>query len=265
MRKFTTVLILIYISSLSLWIYSLFMDTPTKLLIGYYLQIPLALIPLLSGLRGIAIYKLWGGTNTKMGNSILFLSLGMISWSIGMFVWNYYIFFGGKTIPYPSYADPFFSLSVPFWSIGVWNMGKVIGAGYALKSKRGRLEFACICFFMAILSYILLFLVARGGVIDTTLGFITLFFDLYYPFSTACITTFVLLAYVLSQKYLGGVYKRATIMLFLGFFIFFTGDFLFSYSTTTDTYYNGHLADMLFTTGMMVLGSALNSYSPGKN
>ncbi len=74
--------------------------------------------------------------------------------------------------------------------------------------------------------------------------------------------TLVLVIYLLAKRYIGGLYKKSLLVLFTGFIFQFFGDFTYTLTTTNETYYNGHWADMLFTTAMLVLSLGLLLYDP---
>lgn len=251
-----------YLAATVFWIYFLIKTGYTSNELGLYLQIPLAIVPFLGGVFGLLKARKWGFSRSIMGRSLIGLSAGMLTWSMGMVLWNYYIFFTEVEIPYPSFTDMFFILSWPLWAYGVYELSKVAGAGFGLRLKNGKWIFLLIPFLVALFSYYLLFVVARGGQIDLESGGLKLFVDLFYPLGDIVIFTSIALAYSLSRKFLGGTYKPAIILLFSGFVLNYLTDFIFAYTTTIGTYFNGHFVDFMYTTTMFILAFAINIFDP---
>ena len=106
-------------------------------------------------------------------------------------------------------------------------------------------------------SYYLLIVVGRGGVIEWSTGGLKLFFDLFYPIGDVVILTVALMLFSLSYNFLGGRYKMAVWVLIAAFISNYFADFLFSYTTTKETYFNGHFVDFLFATTMFILSLGL--------
>lgn len=228
-----------------------------------FTQIPLAVIPIIGGLFGLRNASNWGGIKSVMGRSTFFLSLGLLAWGGGMVVWNYYIFFANVEIPYPSYADVGYAFGLLFLVIGVLYLSKAIGTRFALRSKRGKIFLFVVPLVIALISIYLLVGLARGWALtDLSGGYLKLFFDLLYPLGDVVILAVVSLIYLLSKDFLGGIYKNPTLILLIGFLMFYISDFMFSYTTTKEIYFNGHLVDFLFTTTMFILGLGLSMLSP---
>lgn len=226
--------------------------------LGMYFQLPLFLLPFLGGIIGLKRSIEWGGNKSVVGQAIGLISLGNISWSFGMLLWIFYIFLLRVEIPYPSFADVFFLLAVPLWVLGVARLSKACGAHLALRKKGGKALLIILPLLAMLVSYYLLIQVGRGGEIDLSVNGVQLFFDLFYPFGDLIILTVVGLVYLLSRTFLGGVYKTPVIILFLGFILMYLSDFIFSYTTTQGTYFNGHIVDFLFASTMFMLSLAVS-------
>lgn len=222
--------------------------------------IGMTILPLIGGIAGLQKAKKWGGAKSIVGQALSSLSLGLIAWSGGMMIWNYFLFFTEIEVPYPSVADALFILSWPLWAYGIWQLAKATGAKFALRTAAGKVLLLIIPLVTALISYMLLIVVARGGVIDWESGGLKLFFDLFYPLGDVVIITGVVLLYGLSKKFLGGKLKMPIMILLVGFIFNYVTDFIFSYTTTQETYFNGHVVDLLFTITMSILSFAVNSF-----
>ena len=221
---------------------------------GAITQFPLALIPVIGSFIGLSVARSWGGLKSRLGKAITFYSLGVLAWGCGVIGWLIYIYVLGRTeVPYPSPADFVYMLAQVMWYTGSLFIAGVIGAQYAIKTRFGWLKATLASLAAVGLSYILLVTVARQGSLETTGLSMQTFFDFYYPIATALSLTLVSVVYLLSHKYLGGIYKKSIIILFVGFIFQFFGDFTYTWTTTIETYHNGHWADMMFTTAMLTL------------
>jgi len=229
---------------------------------NYYYQFAFGLIPLLGGISGIFKSKKWGLFKSKIGLALFFISCGLITWGIGQMFWSiYYNILLRVAIPYPSLADVGYILSWPLWAIGIINLSYATGAKFSLKNVKGRVFLFIIPIILIAFSYYVLIIVARGGqVSDFKGGAIKVFFDLAYPVGDVIILSLATLVYGLSFKYLGGKYKIPIIILILGFVTNYIVDFSFSYTTTNNTYFNGHWVDMLFPTAMALIAFGINSF-----
>ncbi len=242
--------------------YSL-VEESTLQFLRLFTQIPLAIIPFVGGILGLKNSIAWGGRKSIMGRNSLFLSLGLITWASGMIAWNYYIFFTNIEVPYPSLADVGYVLGLLCFVIGISILSKAVGVKFALHNTQGKILLFVVPVIVIIISTYLLINVARGGVlIDSSRSYLKLFFDLLYPLGDVVILTVTSLVYFLSKDVLGGKYKAPILILFTGFLIFYISDFMFSYTTTNETYFNGHLVDFLFTTSMFVLSMGLSMLNP---
>lgn len=221
-------------------------------------------IPLIWGLIGLRNSFLWGSFRSLMGKSITFLSLGLLAWAIGNIIWAYYNLILKIPVPYPSPADFVFIQSFPLWAIGIFFLSRVTGMVFSLRRVKGRIFLFVLPIVAIAVSYYLLFMVARGGVVDTEGGTLKLFLDIAFPVWDVIILTLALLVFGLSFKYLGGRFKWPIIILLFGFGVNYTADFSFSYTTTLETFFVGNWVDLLFATAMFLLSFGINNLDPSK-
>lgn len=221
---------------------------------NYFYSFSFSLMPLIGGLVGVTTSKRWGFLSSAIGRAIFYISTGLFSWGGGSMIWSYYNFFQKISAPYPSFADVGFVAALPLWILGVFNLSKATGAKFALKNIKGRLFLIIVPIVVLIISYYLLVVIARGGVL-TAAGndFLKLFFDLAYPSGDVIILTLSVIIFGLSFKYFGGFYKIAIYSLLLGFGLMYLADFVFSYTTTDGTFFNGNFGDLLFTFALFLI------------
>lgn len=217
------------------------------------------------GIAGFFIAKSWGLFNSSIGKAVFFLSAGLLSWGIGNVTWSYYNFFKGVALPYPSLSDIGFILSYPLWTIGMIYLPHAIGGKFSFR-KKYRIILFLIPLFVLTLSYFLMVFVTKSFVIFAPFtSSLKIFFDIAYPAGDVAILTVALILGI-SFKFFGGKYKLSMYAILIGFLCLYIADFLFSYTTTANSYYNGGIADLFFTIGLSLLTfGILGFYFPKEN
>ncbi len=263
-NKYTSFLIGFLLQNVIFWVgiqFSKITDLPINLLYSF----SNGFMATAAGIMGLLIAMHWGGTKSAVGRAVLFISLGTTSWGVGTLIWSYYNFVLHVPVPYPSWADAGYITAVPFWMIGTFYLSKATGVKYGLKKKIGQIYLVILPIVTFALSYYLLVTIARGGSATSGGGLLKVFFDLAYPLGDVIIITIAFLVYGLSFKYLGGRFKWPVLITLFGFVLMFISDFTFAYSTTAGTYFNGHLADLLYTVALFVISSGVAGFDIKEN
>ncbi len=258
-NKYTAFLVGYLLQNVIFWVgiqFSKITDLPINLLYSFSNGFLATAI----GLMGLLISKHWGGSKSAVGKAILLISLGTASWGLGTLIWSFYNFVLHVSVPYPSWADAGYIAAVPLWMIGTFYLSKATGVKYGLRKRTEQLYLFVLPIISFAFSYYLLVSVARGGSITAGGGLLKVFFDFAYPVGDVVIITIALLVYGLSFRYLGGKFKWPVVVTLLGFVFMFISDFTFSYTTTVGSYYNGHLADLLFTVAIFVISFGVASF-----
>ena len=251
------VLTLVYVA-LVLWWVLMFLNGNSNESHNYMFAISFAIVPLLGGIFGFANSAKWGMLKSSLGKGLFFISLGLITWALGQIIFSYYNIFLNVEIPYPSVADASFILSWPLWGIGVFHLSRATGARYGLKSGAGKAILVLFPILIAVLSYYLLVVVARGGQFDFAgSSGLKVFFDLAYPIGDVVILTIATVIYGLSHDHLGGRFKTPIYLLLAGFILNYVADFSFSYTTTLGSFFSANWVDLLFMTAMFILGRSI--------
>jgi hypothetical protein len=213
-----------------------------------------SLIPLIVGLVGMVKSKVWGGLKSHVGKAIFFLSLGLFAWGAGSMGWSYYNIVLNIAAPYPSLADLGFAPSIFFYGLGAIYLSRVTGAKYGLRNKFGKFFLFTSIILIPVISYYLLVVVARGGVVvpqgETLLKTIL---DIAYPLGDFVALAVSVIVSGLSFRYLGGEYLESIIAILAGLGVMFLADTIFSYTTTVGTFYNGDNGDLMLTIGLYLL------------
>lgn len=232
-------------------------DTPEN----YFFSLAYGLIPLFIGLVGFAIAYEWGGFKSTVGRAMFFLSAGQFAWGIGNLIFTYYQLVLHIAVPYPGPADAGYFLMYPLSAIGVFFFFKVTGAVAGLRSSAGKFSLLLLPVVIIAGSYYLLVAVARGGVTydGDLLKFIL---DIGYPIGDIIIITFAAMIYWLSRNYLGGVFKKAILLILIGFGLAYIADFSFSYTTTLETFFTANWVDLIYTTAFFVIALGLTLLNP---
>lgn len=242
-----------FVLILGLWIY--IQLTESKGTINYWYSFLFGLVPLFGGLIGMIRSKIWGRFQSVLGKAVFFFSLGLFCWGFGELIWSYYNFFESEPAPYPSIADIGFAPSIFFWIVGTWFLAKAAGASFAFRKNRWAKAVAAIVpILLAGIAYYMLVEVARDGVLvpegETPLKVLL---DISYPLGDFLALTFALVVFMLSSKYLGGYYRWPIASILVGLAVMYFGDFSFSYTTTTGTFYNANWGDLLLASGNFLM------------
>ncbi len=213
----------------------------------------MTLLPILGAILSFKKAKHWGSWNSAIGKTLITLGLGLLGWAGGMIVWNYYLYFTDVQVPFPSLADFFFIMIWPLWTFSMIKLSKATGAKYGFKNMGGKIFSIILAVVSVVVSYYLLFIVAKDGVVDLSVTTSQLILNFFYPLGDVSILISAVLVFTLSYGFLGGKYKRTVRWLLLGFFINYVADFLFLFTTTNGTYFNGHISDFMYLTMMFIL------------
>lgn len=223
----------------------------------------LGILPCLASIFGFVNSNKWGGLKSSMGKSVFFLSAGLLTWGIGTLVFAYYNIILQVEVPYPSLADLFYIISWPLWAVGMVNLSRATGVMFQLKTAIGRIALFLVPIFIAALSYYLLIIVARDGVIlYTPEDLLKVFFDLAYPIGDIAILTIALLVYGLSFKFLGGFFKWPILFVLGGFVLNYLGDFSFVYTVTKETFFVANWVDLIYTLAFFCIGLGVSLINP---
>lgn len=221
---------------------------------NYLYSFLFGLIPLIGGLIAMVDAKIWGYFKSAIGKAVFFIGLGLFLWGSGETIWSYYNFFLGEPAPYPSLADIGFAPSIFFYGLGAVFLAKATGAKYGFRTIKAKIFVALATVLCLAVSYYVLVDVARGGVLvppgDESIKAVL---DIAYPLGDFLAFLVAVLISGLSFQYFGGRYKGDIISILIGLVVMFVADSVFSYTTTTGTFYNGSPGDLMLTLGLFFL------------
>lgn len=230
---------------------------------NYLYSFLFSLIPLIGGIVGMFQSRVWGGWKSHVGKAVLFTSFGLFLWGAGSMVWSYYNIVAKIDAPYPSLADFGFAPSIFFYGLGAIYLSGATGAKFALRASKWAKFFAVAApLLILIASYYTLVTIARGGVvIPAGESILKTVLDIAYPLGDFVSLTVAIVVSGLSFRYLGGRFKFDVISIWIGLGVMYFADFVFSYTTTVNTFYNGDWGDLMLTLGLFFLAfGALGFY-----
>ena len=232
----------------------LYLNNQTSGIYNYLYSFLFSLVPLIGGIIAMFQSKNWGSFESSVGKAVFFIGLGIFLWGAGSMVWSYYNFFAQVEIPYPSLADLGFAPSIFFYGLGVIYLSKATGAKFGLRNKFAKIFTTITPFIILLVSYYVLVIVARGGVIvpegETSLKILL---DIAYPLGDFIGLTIAIIISGLSFKYLGGNFKFDIYSILLGLGVMFIADTIFSYTTTVGSFYNADFGDLVLTLGLFLI------------
>ncbi len=246
------IIIFLFIAVVLLWLF-ISVNSIQNTNINYYFSLGIGIIALLGGVFGIYNSKKWGFLKSSIGKSLFFISLGLLFWSLGTFIFGYYNIFLSIEAPYPSLADASYIISWPLWIIGMFYFIKATGAKFQLSKTAGRFMLFIIPIIVMALSYYVLIVVARQGMITDGGGTLKKFFDIAYPVGDVIILTITILIYSLSFNYLGGFFKWPIVVILGGFIFNYIANFIFIYTVTKETFYVGGFGDLFYVVAFFLL------------
>ena len=222
---------------------------------NYAYSFMFGLMPLVGGIIGMERSKIWGRLKSSLGKAIFYTSLGLVLWGFGETIWSYYNIFKGVPAPYPSIADIGFAPSIFFWALGAIFLSRASGARFALKNNTwAKVVAGVLPVVLIAASYYLLIVVARDGVlVPPGESVLKLILDIVYPLGDVIAVTLATVIFGLSFKIFGGIYRLPIISILVGLTVMYAGDFVFSYTTTVQTFYNGNWGDLLLTIGLFLI------------
>lgn len=205
------------------------------------------------GLFGLFASKSWGGIRSRMGRSIVFLSIGLLLQAFGQSSFSYYTTILGVNIPYPSIADVGYFGSVIFYIIGMYSLARVSGVSIALKRHRGKSLAILIPALLLIFSYNLFL---SDYQFDWT-NPLRVFLDFGYPIGQAIYVSIAILAYILSKDALGGIMRGPIIFVIYALVVQYLSDSNFLFQVVNGTWINGGYGDFLYTLSYFLMAISL--------
>ncbi len=242
---------------LALWWLSLYVSGVRDAQVSYWFGFAYALIALAGFFRGLHVAQKWGGTESWIGKSIIFLSLGLFGEWFGQTVWTYYNAIAQLEVPYPSIADIGYFAIIPCYALGMYFIAKASGTRIILRSIHGKLLAIVLPILMFLISYIFFL---KDLQIDLTTPIKT-FLDYGYPVGEAIVISIALTTYSLSKGVLGGKMKNTILFLIFAIVVQYITDSLFLYRIANEIYFNGDFVDFMYLTSFTLMALAIDKFN----
>lgn len=185
--------------------------------------------------------------DSALGKSLLFISLGILSWGLGALAWLYYNIMSTTEVPYPSLADVFFVGTVPLAAYGLFLLLRNLQITFDLKTKL-KLVLLPLAAFLVVYSLFI------EGKLAEDVPALAKALNVMYPLGDAIFLSFTL---VLLSLIRGSKMFKPVVLLCMGYLIEAMADFSFSWTTSTGTYYTGNWVDMLFALAFSFIGTGI--------
>lgn len=212
-----------------------------------------AAMALYGGLIGLATARYWGWHKSLIGRSVLFLSLGLLAQVFGQLAYSAYTYLWHQEIPYPSLGDIGFFGSVIFYLLATYSLIRALSVKSALKS---RLNQGWILVLPAVLLTVSYFTFLNGHEYDTS-NPLSVFLDFAYPLGQALFISLALLAFILSQRYLGGIMKPAILAVIAALILQYAADFIFLYQVSRDEWQTAGINELMYLVAYYVMTLSL--------
>lgn len=235
-----------------IWIYITFFHSDASVLSSVY-SWSYGLVALIGGIFGVRAARRWGGTRSLLGRSILSFSIGLLLQEFGQISFTYYTRVQNVDIPYPSIAEIGFLGYLPFYLLGMYYLAQVAGVRVSIRSLNSKLIALCVLL-LSLLSTYIFFL--KDYAADWSALYVTLV-DYAYTIGQSFNISFMVIAYLLSRKYLGGVMKFRLLFVIIAYFVQYASDFTFLYQAYHGSYQASGITDYMYLVAYYLMAIAL--------
>lgn len=183
-----------------------------------------------------ALYGFIFGIKSNLGKMLFFLGFGLVSFDVGLIIWVYYNLVLNVSIPFPSFADVAFMVFYPLITIGCVYLLAI----YKTLISKNLLRDSLI---IVILSFIIIFGLFSRPDLSSNLSLLERFINIYYPMGDVVTLSLALIALRIG----GGKIHPSLYILVVGLLVQTSADLLFTFRTAKSIYWNGDIADLLYT------------------
>ncbi|CAN5127196.1 hypothetical protein BH11PAT1_BH11PAT1_0200 [soil metagenome] len=194
------------------------------------------------GIRGALDLSL----KSTIGKALFFLSLALFLYAIGQGIWAYNNLSSNIAIPYPSLADLFFILFIPCMGMAVTYIARMFLTSITKKIFLQAL-------FIPILPAIIIFAFLNTPDLSSHLSLLTKICNIAYPLGDVVLISLA----ILLLRITGGKIYTGILFLIAGLLSQAGADLLFSYRTSSGTYWNGDISDVLFALSSILLSLSI--------
>jgi hypothetical protein len=239
-EKSLTIFFVTFFIAMAVWSIALYMTGQTTTQWNYLFNVGTAFLFLSGGLFAFQQVKK-SPIKSSVDSELIAIGIGVTLFGIGLLIWSYYNLVLNVESPFPSLSDVVYVFYAPILGYGLVNLLRVYGVKM---TKSIYLQFFAVFVITAIL--ILNFIIRPD--ISSEASLLTKMLLFYYPLADALLVTLGIMIFRLTRGKLHNSFNYFLIALFSMAF----ADFLFSYRTAVETYYNGDFSDVLYAlTGLL--------------
>jgi hypothetical protein len=244
-RKLSITLLLVVLALTVIWDIALYFLPQHDTVWNYLFNICYATFFLYALFVGIYGAKHLG-LQSAMGKALLFLGLGSGAYGLATYIWVFYNIVLHVEVPFPSIADVFFLLLAPLMAIGCWHLISTlrsqVTSNHVLESV-GILIIACVIIF----GFVYKVEIAQN------VPFLTNVINVLYPLGDVAL---ICLAFIVWRTG-GGKIHHGVRVLVVVMLLQTIADSIFTVQTSTDTYWNGGIADAMWALAGFVFSLAV--------
>lgn len=178
-------------------------------------------------------YKLKGHLAAKAYGA---WAIATLLWGAGLMVWSYYNLVLQVEAPYPSLADYFFVSFLPIMAVGIWIMQKVYQ-----KERHQPLLASIPIMIVSILAVVVVF---NKPELSSDLPVAERTISLALSLGDAFLLSMAMAA---AQGAAFAKANKSIYVIIFALLVLLSADFLFLYTSANETYFNGSISDVLYT------------------
>lgn len=239
------VFIFLFSALLVYWFYVNFLTNNEDL--AYIFTSVYCTVAFVGGVLGLICANSWGGSSSKIGKTLLFLSFGLLFQFAFQISYSVYYFVLGIENPYPSLGDVFYVLGNLAFLLGVIKLYTVLFQQNAT-SKPTRFVGFLISTGLVI-TYISLYLkyVYSPDVfqIDSTKAIIVFLIDALTVIINTAMFYLIANSFVISLKYMGGLLRGPVLILLASVLLFYIADIEYTISDGLGNWKPAGIDDLL--------------------
>lgn len=185
---------------------------------------------------GFSLEKYWHRTKERFSIVWLCFTCGLFLWFIGEAIWMGYTLILDVEIPYPSFADAFWLVGyVPFF-LALYLYVKIFGSALSMRTLAISMSATIILSLFASFTLITPIMTAEEDLV-------TLIVDFAYPLLDVALFSVALLGLLI---FIRGKLGKSWLLINAAILSNVSADILFSYTTTYEIYYTGHMLELFY-------------------
>lgn len=241
----SVIFILLFSALLVYWFYVNFLTNNEDL--AYIFTSVYCTVAFVGGILGLICANSWGGSSSKIGKALLFLSFGLLFQFAFQISYSVYYFVLGIENPYPSLGDVFYVLGNLTFLLGVTKLYTVLFQQNATSKPIRTVGFLIST--GLVITYITLYIkyVYSPEVfqIDSTKAIIVFLIDALTVAINTAMFYLIANSFVISLKYMGGLLRGPVLILLASVLLFYVADVEYTISEGLGNWKPAGIDDLL--------------------